>query len=154
MANYITPSKGNVKKLLTGIFGDGTEVEEGEAINLEDSYVANYVCEDTTVALCVADLSLVVNSGSGMMQLPPAVAKDAIKDKDPTEIMVEAYYEVANILTRVLMNSKSPHLKLTTLHKPGDDLGFASAINGSTECIPFKVDIPGFGSGNLTFHIT
>lgn len=154
MANYIIPSKKNVKKLLTGIFGDGCEVEEGEAINLEDNFVANYVCEDTTVALCVADLSLVVNSGSGMMQLPPGVAKEALQDKEPTGVMVEAYYEVANILTRVLMDSKSPHLKLTTLSKPGEDIGFASALNGSTECVPFKVDIPGFGSGNLTFHIT
>jgi len=154
MANYIIPSKQNVKKLLTGIFGDGTTVEDGEEMTLEDNYVANYVCEDTTVALCVADLSLVVNSGSGMMQLPPGVAKEAIQDKDPTEVMVEAYYEVANILTRVLMDSKSPHLKLTTLSKPGEDIAFTKGIDGGTQCVPFNVEIPGFGSGKLMFHVS
>lgn len=154
MANYIIPKKQNVKKLLVGIFGDGTEVEDGEALNLDESFVANYVLEDNTVAVCVADVSLVVNSGSGMMQLPPGVAQDAIKENDPTGIMVEAYYEVANILTRVLMNAKTPHLKLTNLAKPGEDIGFAAGLNGSAECVPFKVEIPGFGSGNLTFLVT
>ena len=153
MKNYVKPSAKSTKSYLVGLITDGIEVSDGEEVASDGAYIANYVSEEGTVAVCIADLSLVCFAGAALMQIPPAVAKESISDKDPTNVMIDCFYEVTNILSRVFMDEKSDHLKLTTLSKPGDDVSFMSAINDEAETVSFNVEIPGYGTGGLTYKI-
>ncbi len=151
---YVVPEEKSVASLLSSLLGADTKVSAGEKVDFETGYVANYICpEDQTVAVCVADAGFAANSGASMMLVPAGTAKEAAEKNDLTNVMLEAFYEVCNILSRALMDSKSSHLRLSTLSKPGDDIGFVSALDEGSKEVSFAVSVPGYGEGNMTFKV-
>ena len=153
MSDYVIPTDNSIKKVLGTLFGDQTKVDTGDAVSIDEGYVANYIFEDNTVAVCVADHSFVAYSGASMMMLPAGAATEAAEKKDLTPVMVESYYEVAKILSTVMMNATSAHLKLSTLAGPGDDVSFAKPLEGGSTEVSFSVELPGYGTGKLSFLI-
>jgi len=88
--------------------------------------------------------------------LPAGAAKDAIKTKKLEQAMLDNLYEVMNILSTLLMNEHTPHLKLATLYPdigklPADAKALLSAIKGRAD---FSVNVPRYGVGNLALLTT
>lgn len=153
MSAYIIPDTKSVEEILTMLFGDGVKVDSAEALSIDDGFVANYIFEENTVAVCVADYHLVAYAGASMMMIPAGAATEAANDKDITPVMVESYYEVANILSKTMMDATSAHLKLAQLAKPEDDTSFAQPLVGGSTEVSFSVELPGYGAGRLSFLI-
>jgi len=151
---YVVPEQKSVASLLSSLLGADTKISEGEKVDFDKGYVANYICpDDKTVAVCVADSFFAANAGASLMLVPVGTAKEAAEKNDLTNVMMEAFYEVCNILSRALMDAKSSHLRLSTLSRPGDDIGFLSALDDGAKEVSFSVAVPGYGEGNMTFRL-
>jgi len=151
---YVVPEEKSVSSLLSSLLGAETKISDGEKVDFDQGYVANYISpEDQTVAVCVADKFFAANAGASLMLVPAGSAKEAAEKNDLTNVMLEAFYEVCNILSRAMMDSKSSHLRLSTLSKPGDDIGFLSALDEGVKEVSFSVAVSGYGEGNVTFRL-
>lgn len=146
------PTEKNIHTLLAPLFGDDVKVSPGESINIDDGYVANYIDDnDVPIAVCVADLPMVVYGGSIMMMIPKAGADDAIAEKDPSKVMHECFYEVANILSRAVMDDNSEHLRLEKVYEPGTNTELVTGLGADVHTVTVQVEVPSYGVGNATF---
>ena len=69
--------------------------------------------------------------------------------------MLDNLYEVMNILSTLLMNEHTPHLKLEALHPdpgplPAAAKGLLSKPAGRAD---FTVNVPRYGNGNLALLV-
>jgi hypothetical protein len=117
-AAHPLPDIAQVKDLL-GMLFDGLSVKLGPKLDVSQkatNYIGVYVSDDgTPVALCGCDMAFAANSGAALSMLPPNVAKEAVKDKELTPVMLANLHEVMNICTRLMLHDDSPHLKLREL---------------------------------------
>ncbi|OED34397.1 hypothetical protein AB833_32165 [Chromatiales bacterium (ex Bugula neritina AB1)] len=148
----VSPTATSVKDLLGALFGNDVEVSDGTAVDPAGGYIANYISDDDKpICLCVANIEMVAYSGSIMMMIPKGGADDAVESKELTEVMQECYYEVVNILTRAVMSGTSEHLRLEKVYPPGTKTELVAELGDDVETVAFKVDVPGYGPGELTF---
>jgi hypothetical protein len=148
------PDVAQVKDLL-GMLFDGLSVKAGAKLDVSPKAVAYfgvYVTDDgTPSALCGCDMAFAVNSGAALSLLPPAVAKEAAKDKELTPVMLANLHEVMNICTRLLLRDGSLHLKLRELcllsALPAPAASILSAARGRVD---FEIGIGKYGSGILS----
>jgi hypothetical protein len=114
-AAHPVPDLAQVKELLGMIF-DGLTVKPGPKLDASpksNCYFGVYVSDGgAPVALCGCDFAFAANSGAALSMLPPNVAKEAVKDKELTPVMLANLHEVMNICTRLMLRDDSPHLKL------------------------------------------
>lgn len=151
---YVVPTSKSVAELLTVLYGDDLKVEDGEEVDFKSAFMANYICDDDkNVALCMADNKFVANSGSSMMMIPAGAAQDAAETNDFSQIMLESYYEVINILSRALMDATSGHLRLDKLSAPGENAEILEIFGSNSSKVSFSIDVPGYGPGNVTFVV-
>jgi len=117
-AAHPLPDIAQVKDLL-GMLFDGLSVKLGSKLDVSQkasNYFGVYVSDDgSPVALCGCDVAFAANSGAALSMLPPNVAKEAVKDKELTPVMLANLHEVMNICTRLMLRDDSPHLKLREL---------------------------------------
>jgi hypothetical protein len=146
------PNESLVKSLLDPLFGAEVTVTTGDAVDTNDGYIANYISdEDVPIAVCVADVAMVVYSGSILMMIPKGGADDAIESKDPSAVMQECFYEVANILSRAVMDDSSEHLRLEKVYPPATNTELMTSLGDDVSTVSVTVEIPGYGPGNATF---
>ena len=88
------------------------------------------------------------------MMIPKGGADDAVESKELTDVMQECYYEVVNILSRSLMSATSEHLRLEKVYPPGEKAELLDLLGAETESAAFKIEIPGYGFGELTFTLS
>ena len=147
------PDAAKVKSML-GMLFDGLDVKPGKKFDItapSGSWIGLYVSDDNRpVAACVADSALAANSGAALSMLPPAVAKDAAKSKELTEVMVGNLREIMNICTRLLMQDGSAHLRLQELYPakglPPEAAAMLAALQGRVD---FELTVPKYGPGTL-----
>jgi hypothetical protein len=150
---YPLPDAAKVK-LMLGLLYDGLEVKPGKKFEVapaSGSWVGLYVADDgAAVAACVADLGFATNSSAALSMLPPAVAKDAAKTKELTEVMVGNLREIMNICTRLLMDDSSAHLRLESVY-PSKSLPPAAAqlLGALKGRVDFELTVPKYGPGTL-----
>ena len=82
-------------------------------------------------------------------------AKDAIKTKKLEQTMLDNLYEVMNILSTLLMDERTPHLKLATLYPdlgklPADAKVALSTMKGHAD---FIINVPRYGVGGLSLLV-
>jgi hypothetical protein len=150
---YPLPDLAKVK-LMLGLLYDGLEVRPGKKFEIapaSGAWVGLYIGDDgVPVAACVADVALAANSSAALSMLPPAVAKDAAKSKELTEVMVANLREIMNICTRLLMEDGSAHLRLDSIHPakslPPPAAKLLSALQGRVD---FELNVPKYGAGTL-----
>jgi hypothetical protein len=148
------PDTAQVKELL-GMLFDGLSVKLGPKLDVSPkaaNYFGVYVSDDgTPVALCGCDMAFAANSGAALSMLPPNAAKEAVKDKELTPVMLANLHEVMNICTRLLLRDDSRHLKLRELCAanalPPPAAAIMSAPKGR---IDFEIGLGKYGSGVLS----
>jgi hypothetical protein len=150
-ASYPLPDAAIVKDLL-GMLFDGLTVKPGAKLDgspKSNSYFGVYVCDKgEPVALCGCDLAFAANSGAALSMLPPNVAKDAVKTKDLTPVMLANLHEVMNICTRLLLRDDSPHLRLRELCVASALPPAAAAVlSGAKSRVDFEVGLGKYGTG-------
>ena len=152
--NFVQPTLEQVFGMLGMLFGDGTEVTPTEAPDLSLGYVGNYVNpEGETVAACICDRAATAYFGAALSMLPPGGAADAAKGGEISETMEANLYEIMNILTRLVMDDETPHLKLEKVQKVDDDAAINAIRENAAGC-HFHVVVPRYGSGTLSFLVT
>ncbi len=137
------------------IFGAELDVSDSEAQDLSNHYVATFVSdEDQLVAFCACDKEFVAYSGAALSMIPADVANEMISGNAVTEVMIENFYEVMNICSKLLMSDSSAHLRLDKTLSPEDSAGPVAALQESAHITGFGVDIPRYGKGRLIFAVT
>jgi hypothetical protein len=150
---YPLPDLAKVKMML-GLLYDGLEVRPGKKFDVlpaSGSWLGLYVADDgAAVAACVVDVALAANSSAALSMLPPAIAKDAAKTKELTDVMVANLREIMNICTRLLMDDASAHLRLESVYPskalPPAATQMLSALKGRVD---FELTVPKYGPGTL-----
>ncbi len=153
-SNFVVPTEQSVASLLAMIFGDGLGVNGGDAADLGSQHVATFIDdEDKLVAACVCDKAFVAYSGAALSMIPANVANEMISGNSISDALIGNFYEVMNICSKLLMSDSSAHLRLDKTLDPGTGGDALAALEGTAEKVAFRVDIPNYGSGTLTFLI-
>ena len=148
------PDAAKVMSLL-GLLFDGLDVKPGGTFDrtLAGGAWLGVFVSDTGVpiALCGADLNLAANWGAALSMLPPAAAKEAVKSRELTGVMIDNSREIMNIATRLVMSDSSVHLKLEQIY-PVKALPAAAAAlwQKPGAHAEFQVQVPKYGGGMLT----
>jgi hypothetical protein len=147
------PDAAKVRSML-GLLFDGLDVKPGKKFDLtpaSGAWVGLYVGKDgAPLALCAFDAALAGYAGAALSMLPPGAAKDAVKSKDLTDVMVGNLKEIMNICSRLVMTDTSPHVRLEELHPANK---FPAAVNtvlgGQKGRVDFELNVPKYGPGTL-----
>lgn len=157
MPAYVLPNAAELTKTVEMLFGDGAKVAPGKPLDVKPgsgNLIAIYVDDaDKPVAAVLCDIPFAANAGCALSMLPAGAAKDAIKTKKLEQTMLDNLYEVMNIVSTMLMDEHTPHLKLGPLYP---DLGKlpadAKAMLGAAakNHADFMITVPRYGAGGLS----
>lgn len=155
MSSFKTPTHAGTTEMLGMIFGEDIEVFDGTPVDPTSSYVATFVDDEgKLVAVGACDTEFGAFAGSALSLIPKAGAMDAVKEGVLSQPMRDNLYEVMNICTRLLMDEKTPHLKLDRLLAPGEGTEEDLArVGASGNAAHMKVDVPRYGMGHVSFYV-
>lgn len=148
------PDVAKITQIL-GVLFEGLQIKAGGSVDvsaLGGACFGVFVTDGgSPIALCGADIALAASLGAALSMLPPASVKDAVKAHELTAVMHENVRETMNICTRLLMDGKSPHLRLDQVY-PAKSLPPAAAALLQTPRgrIDFQLQLPKYGGGVLT----
>jgi hypothetical protein len=150
---YSLPDAARAQDLL-GLMFDGLSIKpcpKLDASNGAVGYFGVYVTDDgAPAALCGCDTEFAANTGSALSMLPPATAKESVKVRTLTAVMLANLHEVMNICTRLILREGSPHLRLREVSAVGALPADAAALlTPAARRVDWQVDIPRYGSGVL-----
>jgi hypothetical protein len=154
---YPLPDAPKITQML-GLLFDGLDVKVGGTFDQTPAggaWFGVFVADSgEPVALCGADANLAATWGCAFSLLPVAMAKDAAKSRELTQVMIDNMREVMNICTRLVMDASSPHLKLDQIYQTKTLPAPATALLGASKSRrEFQVQLPKYGGGVLTFLV-
>jgi len=154
MATVYLPAADEFRRLLAMMY-DRLKVSDGEAVS-EDGpkcVTAIYLSDDDEpIAAALADYPFAAFSGAALTMIPVGGAEDAVADKDLGDLILENVHEVFNICSRLLMDADSPHLRLSNVYEGVDAVPEEhKSVFAASDRVSFQVDIPNYGTGNVTF---
>jgi hypothetical protein len=150
--NFVTPSTDSLADMLGMLYGGDIAVSDSGAA-AADGYAARMVDDSgNLVALFVCDYNFVGFAGAALSMMPVGGAEDMIAEKDFSKTILDNYYEVMNICTRLLMSDSSDHLKLDNVVGP-EAAGAEIAALSASKTVSFTVAIPKYGSGIFSCYI-
>ncbi|MFZ1829849.1 MAG: hypothetical protein WAW42_14050 [Candidatus Competibacteraceae bacterium] len=156
---FILPKAADLSKTLVMLFGGNVPATPGKAVDTKpasSSLIASYIDDDNKVVAAFAcDIPFAANAGCALSMMPASAAKDAIKTKKLEAAMIDNLYEVANILSTLLMNDKTPHLRVATLYPEASKIPpeVREMLNGARGHADFTVNIPRYGNGCLSLLV-
>ncbi|CDH47141.1 MAG: hypothetical protein IPL59_26270 [Candidatus Competibacteraceae bacterium] len=154
---YALPNAAAMTQMFDMLFGGKVPVMPGKRLDTKagsGNLVAIFVADDgNPVAAAICDLAFAANGGAALSMLPVSAAKDAIKAKKLEQTMFDNLYEIMNVVSTLLMNEHTPHLKLTTLYPdpgklPADAKALLSAATAGHA--DFNVNVLRYGSGGMS----
>ena len=153
MNAHSPPDAARVKDILGMVF-DGLSVKPGAKLDTSpkgSSYFGVYVLDQgTPAALCGCDIAFAAHTGSALSMLPAGTAREAIKAKSLTPVMLANLHEVMNICTRLILRDESPHLRLRQVAAatalPPDA---AALLSSAKRRVDLEVDVAKYGPGLL-----
>ncbi len=131
---------------------DGLEVKTGAKLEpAATAYVAVFVADDgQPVALCACDVAFAANSSAALSMLSPGIAKEAIKSKQLTDVMVANLAFIINFPPCVRLTPPPPHLTLYNLYPAPAGPPAAAAVAGAAQGrVDFDVGLAKYGGGHL-----
>jgi hypothetical protein len=154
MATVYLPAADELRRMLAMMY-ERLKVSEGEPVS-EDGpkcVVAIYLSDDDApIAAALADYPFAAFTGAALTMIPAGGAEDAVADKDLGGAILENVHEVFNICSRLLMDADSPHLRLSDVY---EGIGAVpeehKAVFAATDRVSFQVEVPNYGTGNVTF---
>jgi hypothetical protein len=156
---FILPKAADVSKTLVMLFGGNVPATPGKPLDLKPAsgnLITSYVDDSgKVVAAFICDIPLAANAGCALSMMPASAAKETIKTRKMEQAMLDNLYEVANILSTLLMNDKTPHLRIATLYP---DVGKLPAevremLNAAKGHVDFTVNIPRYGNGRMSLLV-
>ena len=146
--NYKKPDENQFTEMLQMFVGPAAEAKSSAAVKVADfSHTAVYVNNSgETVATCVVAMPTAAALGCSLSMIPPGGAECMVEDKELSAMATDNLYEVMNILSSLLMNDKTEHLKLSKV-----ELGSDARIEGGDEQA-FSLDMGAYGKGELVFN--
>jgi hypothetical protein len=154
MTGFRLPSDIELRQLLDTLYdGDASVRTIDDMAPLSDSggYVGTYDADDGSLAgACVCDAALATYASSALSLIPKGGAQQALADGELSAMMRSNLREVLNILSRLLMSTRTPHLRFGRVCR-GDELGAdaQATIEAMAARAAFAVGVPGYGSGRL-----
>ena len=113
------PIPEDVRDFLSDLLGKPVAVSKGQKLSFDDPtrFVTGIYIEDdgTLGGACIADLSLAASVGAALAMMPTVVAKESVDAGELSEGLRDNFYEVANILSRLLNGPSVPHLRISEL---------------------------------------
>lgn len=156
---FILPKAADVSKTLIMLFGGNVPATPGKPVNSKagsNNLIASYVDDNgKVVAAFVCDIPLAANAGCALSMMPAAAAKEAIKTKKLEQAMLDNLYEVVNILSTLLMNDKTPHLKISALYPDISKLPteVREMLNAAKGHADFTINVPRYGNGCMSLLV-
>ena len=155
MAEIHVPEILELGQQIGTLVGRTASVSESEGRNRfeKSCHVAYYVTrEDALAGFCVVDLPLAAFLGAALAMMPSETAKEEINSGELGEDLLDAYYEVANIMAALLCADGSPHVRLLGIDDAGMPFESAvlSTIKDPCRRIDIQVAVDEYGSGALT----
>jgi len=150
----IVPSESSVGPTLEMLFGDDLEITTAqveEAMEQSDQ-IALFIDDDSNpIAACCCDNLFAAYSGASLTRIPADVAKEAADSNDLSKMMLDNFYEVMNICSKLLMDDHSTHLRLDKVLPKAEMNGALDNMNAYAN---FQVEIPRYGMGRIAFFST
>lgn len=103
---------------------------------------------DRLIGACISDISLAATAGAALAMMPASVAKEASDAGKLDENLRDNFYEVVNILSRLLNGPSVPHLRLTDLVDgvPDDVIALIDKAKGRKN---YDVTVVGYAGGRM-----
>ncbi|MFK8022365.1 MAG: hypothetical protein AB8G26_00265 [Ilumatobacter sp.] len=141
-----------VRGMLSDLLGREVSVRDALHLDLDRDDLFSAILpddEDNLSALFVCDLPFVCNTGGALSIVPAATVAESIEAGEPSELLAENYYEVANIMTGLLNGPDWTHIRITEVVPgvPDEARALADVAIGKTTV---EVTIPGYGDGTMT----
>ena len=141
------------------LLGRTVRVTEVEGRNkFDDScHVAYYVTrEDELAGFCVVDFPLSGYLGGALAMIPAGTIEEFIEGGALDEDLLEAYYEVANIMAALLCADGAPHVRLIGIDDAGKDFERLVLTTIADPCVrlDIQVEVEDYGTGLMTLLTT
>lgn len=151
---YLVPKTDRIYDMLSMLCGEELEVSDTTEPGQPNDFVGIYI-DDTGIpkAACTCDFSFAAYTSAAFTMMPPATAHQTVETKEVTPMLMDTLNEVANILTRVLIDNDTAHLKLKGVKSAAEAKGELTVIQMSSKEYDFVVDIPRYGTGRIRFLV-
>lgn len=147
------PIPEEVRDFLGDLLGKPVSVSKAAQVDFSvepEGYVTGLYKDDKDrlIGACITDISLAASTGAALAMMPVAVAKEAVEAGKLDEGLRDNFYEVVNILSRLLNGPSVPHLRLTELVDgvPDDVRALVEKSKGRKS---YDVTVVGYTGGKL-----
>lgn len=147
------PIPEDVGDLLGDLLGKPTSVSKAPRFDFNDEpeqwFTARYVDDrDVLIGACICDLSFAATAATALAMIPAVVAKETVESGSLEEGLRENFYEVVNIMSKLLNGPSVPHLRLTELVDgiPDDALELTERAPGRKH---YAATVVGYPNGKL-----
>ena len=155
MSPFVLPEAPHLRAYFEMLFGEGVHVRADERESLETAWCGVFRDDaGMAVAVCLCDTEFGAYAGAALSMLMPNDARAAVRAGALSETMRANLYEIMNILSSLLMNDHTPHLRLREMSTPdAADAAVQGIASAPSRRAAFAVDIPRYGSGRLVFAL-
>lgn len=152
MTDISIPETSEYVPLLSALIGKDLSVGPNEPAS-DPSSMAGFLHvfvddDDKPVMLAGAEAPLAYNMGAALALIPKARAEDAAKSAEIDEDLYENYFEIMNVLTRVVNEAGGDHVRLV----PGSTVD-PDAIPAAASGRSCTIGVDGYGEGKLSFWL-
>lgn len=157
---HVFPTDTQVHEMLGMLFGSALKINPVDPVATDadsNSMVAVFVNnEGSPATACVCDLPFAAFSGAALSMIPKGGAEDAARSGQLSEMMRGNLHEIMNICSRLFISNDTPHVRLETLYDKAEELpdNARAMVDAATGRSDFKVLIPGYGEGHISFLST
>jgi hypothetical protein len=143
------PLPEDVRNLLADLTGRAVAVDSDRALDVSQlPIIARYEGDDgVLLAVSAWAPGIAASAGGALAMVPRGQVEDAVSSGELNELLMECFHEVANIASRWLHSSTTPHLKLAAVRVGWEADELELAGTGRARC--FTATIDGYGGGAL-----
>jgi hypothetical protein len=155
MSPYVLPEASQLRRHLEMLFGDGVAVHPATGMSADAPFWGVYRNKDEQpVGVCLADAAFAAYAGAALSMMLPGDAHEAARNGALPDTMQANLYELMNIMSGLLMNDRTPHLRMREMSTAAtaDPAAKAIAAKPSSQ-VTYAVDIPRYGSGRVALAL-
>ncbi len=146
------PETSDLIPLLTALIGKDLSFDSGvdplTPAEVEQHLTLFVGDDDAPLMLAGGDKAFAYFSGAALAMVPKGRAEDAITAREPDEDLLENYFEVMNVVTRVINDQGGDHVRLI----PQSSVVLAD-LPEPAKGSGLDVNMDGYGTGKLSFWL-
>lgn len=151
MSKQVLMNAMDTKRMLAMLYSDLKVEESGVKVEEDPNAIyGTYIDDsDVPVSLVAVDRDFAAYLGSALTLVPLETAKASADSGEFSELMVGNVREVMNILSRILMEGSSPHLRFAEYRKSAAELtgDEQAVVQNIAARLDMKIEIPSYGAG-------